>query len=177
MANQQILKDKEVQVQLIREKFEQSNIAIVTEYRGLTVGALTRLRRQLKEESAELKIYKNSLVRLALDEIGVAYDKTLFEGPSAFITSVGDVSRVSKVLVKFAKENDKLVLKAAVMENKMLTDGTVRELAELPSREELIARVIGGIKSPITGLVMALSGPLRGLVYTLQAIKDKKENA
>ena len=80
MANQQILKDKEVQVQLIREKFEQSNIAIVTEYRGLTVGALTRLRRQLKEESAELKIYKNTLVRLALDEIGVAYDKTLFEG-------------------------------------------------------------------------------------------------
>ena len=79
--------------------------------------------------------------------------------------------------MKFAKENDKLVLKAAVMENKMLTDGTVRELAELPSREELIARVIGGIKSPITGLVMALSGPLRGLVYTLQAIKDKKENA
>ena len=177
MANQQILQEKENQVQVIKEKFEQASISVVTEYRGLSVKELTALRRQLKEESAELTIYKNTLVRIALDQLGVTYDKALFEGPSAFVTAAGDVSKVSKVLVKFAKENEKLVLKAAVMENKMLTQSAVNELAALPSKEELIAKVVGGIKSPLTGLVVALSSPLRGLVYTLQAIKTKKENA
>jgi large subunit ribosomal protein L10 len=175
MSNEQALKEKKESVSQIKKKFEASNLSVVTEYSGLSVKQLTILRQQLKKENAELSVFKNTLVRFALDEIGVVYDRSLLEGPTAFITTTGDASKVSKLIVKYAKDNEKLVLKAAVLDNQMLNESGINDLAALPSRDELIAKVVGGIKSPLTGLVMALSGPLRGLVYTLQAIKDKKQ--
>ncbi len=169
------LKPEKVQaVSDIKTIFETSSVVIVADYRGLAAGEVTKLRKSLRAEGARLKVYKNTLTRIALNELGVEVPGDLFTGPSLIINTVADPVKASKVVKKFSKEFEKLVIKGGVLERKAIRVSDVETLAALPSREELIAKALGAMKSPIVKTILSLSSPLRGLVYVLKAIENQK---
>ncbi|NDC83252.1 50S ribosomal protein L10 [bacterium] len=158
----------------IKRKLEESSVVLFADYRGLSVAELTGFRKELKKDGGRLEVIKNTFAVRALQELGVTFDTKTFEGPSAIIFTDKDLVQLAKSVVKFSSGNDKLKVKAALLDNSILSRSQVEALASLPSRDELIARVIGSIKAPITNFVSVIGGPLRGLVYAISAIKDQK---
>ena len=139
---------------------------LLTEYRGLTVSQLSDLRKQLRSVSAEYKVIKNRLARLALSPELVEV-KGLLKGPTGMIISKDDPVAVAKALHTFAKTNQALVIKAGYIEGRMLQPDGLKALADLPSREALRAQIVGTITGPLTQLVSLLQAPQRELVYVL----------
>ncbi len=174
VIEKEVLEDKKKVVAEIQQKVAESNLVILSEYRGLTVSALTQLRKGLRESGADAKVYKNTLTRLALDELKIGYPKNLLTGPNLFVSSSGDVAQVSKVLVQFNKDNERLEIKGGILDNQLLDLKGIKELSQLPSRDVLIGKVVGLIKSPLSGLVRSLSSPQSGLVAVLKQIETKK---
>lgn len=167
---------KAVVVDSLRSQIADSSGVFLTHYRGLSVAKMTILRKQLKKEGARVQIVKNTLTKRALDALGIQVDPLSLEGPSALINTGGDVVKVAKLLVTFSAENgDALRVKAGIVSGAVINGDQVIALSKLPSRDELIAKVIGTIKAPLTNLVGVLSNPLRDTVGVLRAIKDKKE--
>jgi large subunit ribosomal protein L10 len=166
---------REAQVAEISEKFSRAQSAILVDYRGLNVAAMTKLRRNLRAAGVELKVYKNTLTRIALhghDQTGL--DSSL-EGPTAIAFGYEDAIAPAKLLVDFAKEHKQLEFKAGLVDGRVVSVDDIKALAALPSREELIAKLVGSMASPLRGLVNVLSGPPRNLVYVLEAIRKQKE--
>ncbi len=153
--------------------------AVLTSYRGLTVSQDTKLRRKLREAGIEYRVIKNTLTRIAAQEVNLnGLDKYL-EGPTAIALSEKDPVAPAKIISDFIKENklQSLEIKAGLVEGKVIDNNGVKALASLPPREVLIAQVLAGMQAPIAGLVNALQGNIRNLVYTLNAIREKKESA
>lgn len=169
-----VKENKALIIDEIREKIGQAEITIFADYRGLNVALLTKFRCKLRENAAEIRVYKNTFSRRALDQLNLSYQTEMLEGPTAVITASKEPTKAAKEVVSFAKDNQSVVVKGGVFENQVLNAEQIQELAKLPSREELIAQAIGSMKSPLTGLVMTISGPVRGLVYVLNSIKEKK---
>jgi large subunit ribosomal protein L10 len=157
----------------IREELTASDAVWVVDYRGLSVKQAEDLRARIREQGATLKVYKNSFTERALADLDFPSLGAILEGPSAFVFVSGDPVASAKALKTFAKENDKLKLKGGILNRGVVTAEQVRAIADLPSREELIAKLIGTIRSPLTGLVQVLNGPASKLVRTLGAIADK----
>jgi large subunit ribosomal protein L10 len=168
------LEQKKKVVAELKDKFDQSKTIILTDYRGLNVAEMTELRRQLREAGVDYKVVKNTLVRIAARDLGLDFLDSYLVGPTAIAFSEDPVAP-AKVLCKFADDHQALELKAGIMDGKLIGMDSIKQLANLPSREMLLAQVLAGMKAPITGLVNVLNGPLRSLVYVLQAVKDKKE--
>lgn len=160
-------------VEELQDKFGKSVAAILTDYRGLNVSDITELRKQLREAGVEYKVVKNTLTRLAVREHNYDLDEFL-EGPTAVAFSFEDPVAPAKILVDFAKQHKELEIKAGIVEGKVVGKDVIDNLAKLPSREELLAKVVGAVQSPLYGIVGVLQGPIRDFVYTLQAIQDKK---
>ena len=139
---------------------------LLTEYRGLTVAQLSDLRKQLRSVSAEYKVIKNRLARLALTP-DLAAVKGLLKGPTGMIIAKDDPVAVAKALHTFAKTNQALVIKAGYIEGRVLQPEGLKALADLPSREALRAQIVGAITGPLTQLVSLLQAPQRELVYIL----------
>jgi large subunit ribosomal protein L10 len=158
----------------LKTKLESTPAFILTGYSGLTVSQLTTLRSALKKEGAECHVYKNTTARKVLVEIGQKEMADGLVGPTAMILSGADPVAPAKILVKFIKDNEKMTIKGGVVEKKAVDDKAIVQLSKLPSREVLIAKVVGGIKSPLYGLVNVLSGPTRKLVYAVEAIRKQK---
>lgn len=152
-----------------------SEIAIVADYRGLSVDQIGTLRDQLREGDTVCKVLKNTLVSIALKESNVQFNDDLLAGPSMFIFGKTDPVFPAKVATEFAKKNEFFKIKGGFLNNKQIAAADIKNLANLPSREQLIAQVIGTMNAPIRGLVTVLSGPARNLVYALEAIKKQKE--
>lgn len=170
-----LTKDQKIaQVKQIKEKFKDSSLIIFTDYCGLSVSDLTNLRSQLRAVNSDFTVYKNRLAQLALTDLNIPETNEILSGPTGFISTGDDPCATAKVVSKYIKEQESVTVKGGVFESKLVTDKTVAQLASLPSRDELVAKVVGSIKAPISNFVMNLSGPLRGLVYTLKAIQDKK---
>ncbi|MCX5751142.1 MAG: 50S ribosomal protein L10 [Candidatus Saganbacteria bacterium] len=169
------LPEKVEEIARIRTKIKDSKIMILADYRGMTVKEITELRRQLRKENAEFLVLKNTLTHIALQEIGLEGIQKFLTGPLAVVFGYKDQVSPAKVLIKFCSETEKPVVKGGSLAEKILEEADVKKLAKLPAREELIAKVVGGIKSPLYSLVMVTSGPLRKLVYALNAIKDSKQ--
>ncbi|MDI3533710.1 MAG: large subunit ribosomal protein [Thermosediminibacterales bacterium] len=168
---------KERVVEEIRDKFERANSALLTDYRGLNVAEVTELRKQLREAGIEYKVVKNTLTRLAIKDFDYSDElKEFLQGPTAIAFSYEDPVAAAKILSKFAKDHKNLEIKVGLVEGKVVDINGIKNLADLPSREVLIAKVLAGMQAPISGLVNVLNGPMRGLVYALQAIKDKKQS-
>ncbi len=166
---------KEQVLSQIKSDVNSASVVLFADFRGLTVGELTNLRRLLKKEGGKLSVYKNTLTRRALDELNIAYPSDFLIGPSAVIHSQEDAVKVTKVLVDFKKEVDKLNIKGGILDNGVLSEDAVKALALLPGREELLAKLVGALKSPLNRLVASVSSPTRGLVYVVSAIKEKKQ--
>ena len=157
------------------ERLKDSSAFFVTEYAGLTNKDLIGLRKKLKSSSAKYLVVKNSLCKSALKNLKLNELVGLIDGPCALSYGNGDPVTISKVLVDFAKANDKLRLRGGYIEGKIITVDTVKELASLPSREVLLMRLLSAINSPITGFVSACSGIIKKLLYALNEIANKKQ--
>ncbi|TYP58730.1 50S ribosomal protein L10 [Thermosediminibacter litoriperuensis] len=165
--------EKQQLVAELKDKFSRARAAILTDYKGLNVGEITELRRKLREQGVEYKVVKNTLTKLAIKDFDYNLDEYL-EGPTAVAFGFSDPVAPAKVLVDFAKDHKQLEIKAGVVEGRVADKAMVEQLAKLPPKEELIAKTVGAIQSPLFGIVWVLQGPIRDLVYTLQAIQDKK---
>ena len=158
----------------VREKFAGSDAALLTEYRGMSVKALAALRRALRPTGAEYKIYKNTLVRLAAHAEGVQGLDDLLRGPTAIAFVTGDAAATAKALRDIARTNPLLVLKGGLLANKVLTAEDINVLAELPSREVMLARLAGAFQAPMAQLAGLLAALPRNFAYGLKALIDTK---
>jgi large subunit ribosomal protein L10 len=157
------------EVKEITELLTNSQLAILTDYRGLTVADLQNLRRQLRPHQANIRVVKNTLASIAADQAGMGGLKTLLEGPTALVTAGEDVVAPAKVINDFVRTSRILQVKGALLEGQVIAAGEIENLANLPPREVLLGRVVGGIQSPLYGLVGVLAGTIRQLGYVLNA--------
>ena len=153
--NQTIIDGKKAVVAEIAEKMRESQSAVVVEYRGLTVKEVTELRRELRAEEVEFKVYKNSLAQRAAEEVGYAELTETLTGPNA-IAFGKDAVAPARVLAKFAKKHDKLVIKAGAVEGKVVDQETITALSKLPNREGMISMLLGCLQSPVRSFACAV---------------------
>ena len=167
---------KQQVVQDLTEKLGRSSGAIMLDYRGLSVSDMSDLRRQLGESDAEFHVVKNTLLRIAADANGQDFGEML-EGPSAISILYGDPVASAKVFTAYLAEHRNVTLKGGVLNGRPMSADQVEALSKIPPKDVLLAQLLAGFNSPITGLVGTLNGLLSGLVYTLQGIADQKGEA
>jgi large subunit ribosomal protein L10 len=165
------------QVAVLREKLEGSEAVFVCEYRGLTVAKITALRASIRNSGGEMTVAKNTLMEIAMREESLPIPEEMMTGPNSFTITKFDPAAIAKVIRDFAKEkgNEALILKGAILGDQILNAEQVRALADLPSREVLLAQLAGTLIGPVRGLVTVLSGNTRELVTCLSRIKEQKE--
>jgi large subunit ribosomal protein L10 len=147
------------------------------DYRGLTFAEATELRRRLRLAGADLRVVKNTLGKIAAANAGVEGLEELLAGPTAIAYVHGDPAKAAKTIQDFIKEKKKAAIRGGKLQRSVLTAAQVEALAALPSREVLIAQVVGAIASPLQGLANVLNGPIRGLVMVLAQVQEKQESA
>ena len=148
---------KEAKVAEIKEKLQKSKAVILAKYQGLTVEEDTTLRKNLREAGVEYKVYKNTLVILAAKELGLDGIAEYLEGPISVAFGYEDVTVGAKILNDFAKDHKSLELKAGIVEGEIFDEAKIKQLATIPSKEILIAKLLGSIKSPISSFARVLS--------------------
>ena len=171
---EQTLKAKEQNIEEIKEKINNAESIVLVDYRGLNVEQLTELRSRYRKAGVEYKVYKNTMMRFAFKDSGLEEFNEFLKGPSAIAFGYDDPVQVAKITAEFAKDNDKLEIKAGVVDGKVIDVSGVNSLAELPSREVLVAQVLGGLNAPIQGFANVLQGTIRSLATVLNAIAEEK---
>lgn len=169
------LKKKEAVVEDIRAKLEASQSVVFIDYRGLTVAEVTELRNQMRAAGVEYQVLKNTMIRRAADKLGIEGLDAVLEGPTAVAFGINDPVAPAKILTKFAKDTKKTQIKGGVLAGEAIDAAAVENLAKLPSKEELLAKMLGSLNAPMQGLVMVLSGVTSKFVRTLEAIRVQKE--
>lgn len=170
------MQTKEQKKEIIKElakKIKDSKAVVFSDYKGLKVKDMTALRNDLRASGIELKIFKKTLINLALKDAGISVDMKKMDGQIALAISSGDEVAAAKIIAKLAKVNENLKIAGGILGTKELTAEEVNALAKLPSREELLAKLVGTINGPVSGFVNVLAGNLRGLVQVLKAVADK----
>ena len=165
---------KQVIVNEIADKLRNAQSTVVVDYRGLNVEEVTELRSKARELNIEYKVYKNSLVRFAAKEAGLEGLLEDLVGPTAVAFCESDAVAPAKLINDFAATHKALEIKAGVVEGKVLDVQGVKDLAELPPREVLVAKALGGLNAPIAGFANVLNANLKGLVVALNAIAEKQ---
>lgn len=166
--------DKTKLVEETCEKLEKSQAVFVVGYSGIPVQNLEQIRKGFRSAQSEIKVVKNTLMRLALSRKNIAYDDELLKGQNAFVFSYLDPVQTAKALSDFSKKFPQFEAKGGWLSGKHIGVAEVKRLANLPSREELLAQLLGRVQAPISGLVFVLQGVLRNLVGVLRAIEEKK---
>lgn len=161
--------EKERQVAEISELLKRSQLTILTDYRGLSVSQLQTLRRSLGDHNAGFRVVKNTLTGLAADNAGLSQIREHLEGPTAIVVTEDDVVAPAKVIQEFARRSRILQVKVGLLEGAIIPASEVDRLASMPSREELLGKVVGGLNAPIYGFVNVLAGTIRQFSYVLQA--------
>jgi large subunit ribosomal protein L10 len=160
-------------VKSLAEKFKNMKGMILTEYHGLTVEEISELRSKLCSFNSEYAVVKNTLSEIALKEAGIEAGNN-FSGPTALVIENGDIVSPAKAVMDFAKTHEKLKVRAGYLEGKFVAAAVVEQLSKLPSREVLIAKMLGSMNAPISGFVNVLAANIRGLVTVLDAISKKQ---
>ena len=173
---------KQAVVAQLKEQLESAKGVVLTSYKGLTVAQDTELRRELREAGVSYHVVKNTMLRIAAKEAGIEGIEEHLEGTTAFAFSTEDAVAPAKVICGFIKKNkledaEVLTVKVGMVEGKVLGVDEVKALAALPSREELIAKLLGSMNAPISNTVNVLQGVIRNAVYVLDAIRSQKESA
>jgi large subunit ribosomal protein L10 len=164
---------KEELVKQYVEQFNSSEAIIITDYRGLKVTELEKLRAKIREANGGFSIVKNTLVRRALTEAGLPVPDEMLVGPVGIGFCGSNISEVTKVITEFAKENELMKIKGGLMGDKLVNEAAIQDLAELPSLETLRARLLGLINAPASQLVGVLSGGVRQVVNVIHAYSEK----
>jgi len=170
--------DKTALAAEIKDKFAKAQVAIFADYKGLKATQADDLRRQLRAHKVEVKVLKNNVARLVTKEGGMGDEaKALMDrvvGPTLVAFAYGDPAAAAKVIHKFSQDNEALKLKESLMGQKRIDASGVEELAKLPSKEVLLAKMLGTLNAPVTNFVGVLAAVPRGLVTVLAAIEKKK---
>jgi large subunit ribosomal protein L10 len=153
----------------LSEVLSRSTLTIVADYRGLSVADLQNLRGQLRSHNAEMRVAKNTLTLRAAQENNMGELEDALKGPTALVTAFDDPVQPAKVVSDFVRSSRILAIRAAMLEGSLIGAGEVEALASLPSKDVLIGKVVGGLASPLYGIVGVLAGPIRSLQYVLQA--------
>jgi large subunit ribosomal protein L10 len=169
--------EKVAVVDEVRDRLGAADAAVLTEYRGLTVAELAALRRELAAAGGDYKIYKNTLVRLAIAGGPQESLHELLTGPTAIAFVRGDLSAVAKALRDFARANPSLVVKGGVSGSDLLSAADIGALADLPSRDVLLAQFAGGLAAPLQQLAGLIQALPRNLAYGISALIDQKREA
>jgi large subunit ribosomal protein L10 len=172
---EKILQEKKQIVNEIKEKVDKSQGIVLVDYRGLNVEELTELRRNYREAGVDYKVYKNTMMRFAFKDAGFEEFNQHLTGPNAVAFGFDDPVQAAKVTEEFAKNHDKLEIKAGIVDGKIISIEEIKDLAALPSKEVLIAQTLGGLNAPIAGFANVLQGTIRNLVYALNAVREKQE--
>ncbi|MEK9726564.1 MAG: 50S ribosomal protein L10 [Candidatus Margulisiibacteriota bacterium] len=171
---EQVLLEKQQKIEHLSSELKESDAIFFTEYRGLTVGQLQEFRSSLREVDASYYVIKNTLIKRSFSSMNIQCPDDVFKGPTALIVSKQDCPVVASKLFKFLKANDAMVVKGGYLDGGFISQDDVKSLSKLPSRDVLIGQLVGGLKSTISRFVMGVGSPIRGLVYSLEAIKNKK---
>lgn len=167
--------EKENIVKQLTDRFNRIKAAVFVDYSGLTVKDVENLRKSLRKEKIDYLVAKKTLIRRAIKETdlkGIDIDSLL--GQIAIVFGYADEVLPARILKNFQKENQNLKLIGGILENKFINDAKVIELAAVPPREELLARLVGSLNAPLTNLVRVLQGNLKNLVFVLSRIKEQK---
>jgi ribosomal protein L10 len=166
--------EKEQVIKDLRDDFQRAKAVIFTDYRGMTVGELSELRRLLREGNFEYKVVKNTLARIASEGTSVSLGKDSFRGPVGIAISYDDPVMTVKKVLDYSKKNEKLKVGVGLVEGSLCAADELKAVAALPSRNVLLSMLAGGFKSPLSKLASGLNATLSKFVYVLEAIKDKK---
>ncbi len=169
--------DKVAAVEEIMAEMKSASVYYAVDFRSLSVAEVTDLRGRLRAVGASLMVVKNTLAKRAAADAGLEGLDTLLQGPTALAFCREDAVAPAKVLQAFIREKKRMAIKGGYLQNHVLAGAQVEQLAVLPSREELIAKVVGGIAAPLYGLANVLTGPMRGFVVALDQVRQQKEQA
>lgn len=167
--------EKESIANELKERLADSEYLFLTDYKGLSVDKTQELRKRLHETSARIMVVRNRIMSHVSAEHGLEGLKPGLSGPTAMVYGSGDVVGTAKVLKEFVKENEMPVVKLGALDGQILTAGEINDLANLPSREELLAKVVGTLAAPLSQMVGVLNQKVASLVHVLNAVKVKKE--
>ncbi len=165
---------KDEKIAKIKENVDKAQVAIVTEYKGMTVEEITKLRRALQKDGGDYMVTKNTLAKIALKDTPYEVLTEKLTGPIAIAFGFEDPVSPAKVLSKFIKETKKGTVVAAALDGKLLSAEEAKALAEIPSKEEIYAKMLGSINSPATGIVGAINAVMASLTRAVAAVRDKK---
>ena len=165
---------KSEKIDAIKAKIEKAQVAVITEYQGLTVEDITKLRREIQKTGGDYMVTKNTLAKIAVK--GTEYEALAekMTGPIALAFGFEDPVSPAKAVVKFIKESKKGAIVGAVLEGKLMTEAETRALADLPSKEELFAKTLGSINSPASGIVGSINAVMSQLTRAMAAVRDQK---
>lgn len=165
--------EKAAKIEELAGQLSRSQLTIITDYRGLSVDALQGFRSRLRPLDAEFRIAKNTLTRIAAEQIGIEGLEQQLEGPTAIVFAYGDVVAPAKAVSDFARASRILQVRAGVMNNQVLGPSDVEAISSLPPREELLGKLVGLLASPMTRTAGVLSGPARSVAYLVNARVDQ----
>jgi len=161
-------------VQVLHDELQRAQAVFVTDYMGLNVERITRLRRDVANSGGSYRVVKNTLLRRATGGTNADVVSDLFVGPTAVAVALGDPVAVAKALVNFTKENEQFGIKGGVLGGRPIKASDIMELAKMPPREVLLARMLGSLNAPVSNFVGVLAAIVSQLVYVLKAIENKK---
>lgn len=181
-------KQKSIQIEEITEKLEKAQSVYLADFTGLDVASMTELRKRFRDACkpeedvyVEFRVVKNTLAERAAEDAGYEKLTEYLAGPTAIAIGINDIPTAAKLLIDFANEikegpeDERPKIKIGIIDKKIVPQERVKDIASLPSKEVLLAQVVGGFQSPLSGFVGVLSGTLRKLVYALDAVKKQKE--
>ena len=175
MPSNAILEKKKQQVEALSEKMKNSCAGVLVDYKGISVEEDTKLRKELREAGVEYTVVKNTLLGMAAEKAGISGLEEYLSGTTSIALSEGDYVAAARIISKTATEGKKISVKAGFIDGKVIDEAGVKELAELPPREVLVAKALGGLNAPISCLVYVLNANITGLVRALSAIAEKQQ--
>ncbi|HEX5688750.1 MAG TPA: 50S ribosomal protein L10 [Roseiflexaceae bacterium] len=158
----------------LTDKLSRTQFTVVADYRGLTVAEISDLRKRLRETGAELVVAKNTLTLIAAKQTGNEALEPLLAGPTALAFAYDDVAKTAKAINDFNRGPKKLVVRGGLLGKSLLAENATDEVAKLPSREQVLAQIVGGISSPVAGVVGVINAAITNVLYVLQARIDQQ---
>jgi len=174
MPNAKVLEEKKQMVADLTAKLKKAAGGVLVDYQGINVEQDTKMRTELREAGVDYFVFKNTLARLAVKECGFDALLPVLVKMTAIAVCENDPVAPAKILTAYASKIETFNIKAGFVEGEVIDVAGVNQLATLPSKEELVAKMLGSLQAPIYGIVSVLNGNLRGLACALQAIHDKK---
>jgi len=169
--------EKVSEVAQLEARLKKANAVILTDFRGLTVGEISTLRGKLREAGVEYRVVKNRLLGIAGKAAGIEGLAPFLEGPTAAAFTANDPVNAAKIIQEFIRQTRKLTVKGSIVAGHVYDEAQTKTLADLPSRQHLLAHVVGSIAAPLAGLASVLAGVPRKLVYALDQVRQQRSAA